>query len=101
MHLYIYTYIYIYIPVSVKKHSFYASIGLAILQQKLLPGPRFCMFEVDIPMCILMQRSVFVHRHRYEGRAQLWGAPRSTWAVQQVVCGRPSRPSYDSRPPCP
>ena len=43
-----------------EKHSFYASLGHAILQQRLLSSPRFGVFEPKLPTCPLLRRSVFV-----------------------------------------
>ena len=77
LHVYIYIYIYMcilaslllvlyaYIMVSVKKHSFWTSLCPATQQQKPLSSPWFGVFQVNISACIILWRSVFVHRHRY------------------------------------
>ena len=57
--------LYAYIMVSVKKHSFWTSLCPATQQQKPLSSPWFGVFQVNISACIILWRSVFVHRHRY------------------------------------
>ena len=53
------------IPVSVKKHSFQESLP-AKQQQKLLSSPRFGVCLANLLTRLLLWRSVFVHRRRYE-----------------------------------
>ena len=50
-----------------QKHSSHASLGHAILQQKLLRGPWFGAPKACVPACLLLQRSAsFSNRHRYD-----------------------------------
>ena len=54
-------------PVSVKEHSFCASLGRAILQQKLLSSLRGGASEANIPMSVLLRRSVFSQTPVFRG----------------------------------
>ena len=49
----------LYVPVSVKKHSFYVSLGHATQQQKLQSSPRFGAFKADFPTGLLVRMSFF------------------------------------------
>ena len=44
---------------SVKKHSFYVSLGHATQQQKLQSSPRFGVFKADFPTGLLIRSSEF------------------------------------------
>ena len=47
------------VPVSAKKHPFCWSLCHAIFQQKLLSSPWFGALKADVPMRIILRRSVF------------------------------------------
>ena len=51
-----------------KKHSSGASLSPVKQQQKLLSGPWFGVFDANLPTCLRLRRSVFVHSHRHHQR---------------------------------
>ena len=73
IYLSLYLYIYIYIICiydiwywCLWKNTCWASPCPATQQQKLLSGAWFGVLQANIPTGLLIQRSVFFHRHRYD-----------------------------------
>ena len=63
-------------PVSVKKHSFYVSLGQAAQWQKLQSGPRFGASKADLPTSFLLRSSfLFTDTGTEDGRAQAVANP--------------------------
>ena len=48
------------------KHAFRVSLGHTSHQQKLRSSPWVGALQANVPTCLLVRRSVFSHRHRYD-----------------------------------